>query len=60
MDYLDNNPAFTKILCNHKVKGDICFGSLEGDNAGSFWGYRFNGKGQLQKLEGTLVWTPQG
>jgi len=58
MDYLGNNPKLNKVLQKHKVKGDICFGSLEGDNAGSFWGYRFDGKGGMQELEGKLSWTP--
>ena len=56
MDYLEAHDAFLKILSKYKVKGDICFGSLEGDNAGSFWGYRFDGKGKAATLEGKLVW----
>lgn len=46
-----------KVLLKHKVKGDICFASLEGDNAGSFWGYRFDGKGGGVKLDGEIVYT---
>ena len=53
MDFLSQD-RFTKILRKHKVKGDICFGSLEGDNAGEFWGYRFDGKGGMKKLTGHL------
>lgn len=55
MDYLGNNEAMVAILCKHKVKGDICFGSLEGDNTGSYWGYRFDGKGGMKRLKGRVV-----
>lgn len=55
MDFVDDK-AVQRILKKYKVKGDICFGSLEGDNAGSFWGYRFDGKGGMKKLTGKLVW----
>lgn len=55
MDFLwDENVQ--AVLRKNKVKGDICFGSLEGDNSGSFWGYRFDGKGGMKELEGTLNW----
>lgn len=55
MDYV-HLPHIQEALLKHKVKGDICFGSLEGDNAGEFWGYRFDGKGGVQSLKGTLQW----
>lgn len=58
MDYL-HDEVIQKVLCKHKVKGDICFGSLDGDNAGSFWGYRFDGKGGVVELKGTLVFEPE-
>lgn len=45
-----------KVLKKHKVKGDITFGSLDGDNFGSFWGYRFDGKGGMVELRGELIW----
>jgi hypothetical protein len=44
-------------LCLHKVKGDILFGSLEGDNDGEFWGYRFDGKGGMKTLTGQVQWS---
>ena len=56
MDYIGNNDAVRQVLLKYKVKGDICFGSLEGDNAGSFWGYRFDGKGGMSALEGKIEW----
>lgn len=57
MDFLGGeNEKFIEVLKKHKVAGDICFGSLEGDNAGSFWGYRFDGKGGVQKLIGEVVY----
>lgn len=55
MDYI-HFPHVQEVLLKHKVKGDICFGSLEGDNADQFWGYRFDGKGNVQDLEGKLQW----
>ncbi len=56
MDYL-NEEALLKVLLKHKAKGDICFGSLEGDNAGSYWGYRFDGKGGVVELVGEVAYT---
>ncbi len=55
MDFV-GDAAVQKILKKHKAEGDICFGSLEGDNAGSFWGYRFDGKGGMTKLNGVVAW----
>lgn len=56
MDYLAGNDKVVNILKRYEVEGDICFGSLEGDNAGSFWGYRFDGKGGMKSLQGKLTW----
>lgn len=56
MDYLATHDNVIKILKRHNVKGDICFGDLEGDHAGSFWGYRFDGKGGMKHLRGRLLW----
>ena len=42
-----------------KVKGDITFGSMDGDNSGQFWGYRFDGKGGMKSLVGSLSFTEQ-
>ncbi len=57
MDYLGSiDNRITDVLRKHKVKGDICFGSLEGDNDGSFWGYRFDGKGGMKTLTGRVVY----
>lgn len=56
MDWLANNNDLVEVLKKHKVKGDICFGSLEGDNDGEFWGYRFDGKGGVTKLKGKILY----
>src|SRR3989344_5627059 len=58
MDYLgsDDYSQVIEILKKHKVKGDICFGSLEGDNKGDFWGYRFDGEGGMKHLKGKILW----
>lgn len=55
MDYVWEEEA-QEILKKHKVKGDICFSSGEGDNAGSAWGYRFDGKGGMVKLAAQTQW----
>ncbi|MEY4722619.1 MAG: hypothetical protein RLZZ324_132 [Candidatus Parcubacteria bacterium] len=52
MDYLATHDDIVRILCKHKVSGDICFSSLDGDNAGESWGYRFDGKGGMTPLAG--------
>lgn len=56
MDYLSYEEKAIEILKKHKVKGDICFQSTEGDNAGDAWGYRFDGKGGMKTLSGKLKW----
>lgn len=56
MDYLTDHDKVIKILKRYNAEGDICFGSLEGDNAGQFWGYRFDGQGGMKKIKGKLVW----
>lgn len=56
MDYLGTHPKAFEILKRYNAEGDICFGSLEGDNADQFWGYRFDGNGGMKKLEGEIVW----
>jgi hypothetical protein len=60
MDWLANNDKLVEILKKYKVEGDICFGSLEGDNDGEFWGYRFDGKGGMVKLKGEVVYKETG
>ncbi len=55
MDYLYDEDV-QKVLKRHKVKGDICFTSVEGDNAGQSWGYRFDGKGGMTELAGDTVY----
>ncbi len=55
MDFL-HQERFTDVFSRHNARGEICFGSLDGDNAGSFWGYRFDGEGGMQKLTGSVEW----
>lgn len=59
MDFLFHEEA-QDILRKHDAQGDVCFGSLEGDNAGSFWGYRFNGSNPVVSLTGHVVFEPDG
>lgn len=56
MDYVDD-PDIQAILEKHKVNGIITFGSLDGDDAGSFWGYQFD-DGKLTYLVGEVVYKP--
>jgi len=49
MDYLCND-EITAVLEQHKVNGEVTFCSYEGDNAGSYWGYRFK-DGKLTRLK---------
>ncbi len=51
MDYVHEDQIM-KVLKKNKVKGDICFSSDDGDNAGKSLGYRFDGKGGMKKLAG--------
>lgn len=53
MDFIQNS-AILNVLEKHKVNGRITFGSLEGDNAGKFWGYDFK-DGVVKRLKGTIV-----
>lgn len=57
MDYLGNNDKVIAVLKAARVKGDIFFQSLEGDDAGSAWGYRFDGKGGMKLMKGEVVWS---
>lgn len=54
MEHMDYVNQILPQLLELKVKGDITFGSLEGDNNGCFWGYRFDGKGGMKHLTGSV------
>lgn len=56
MDYLWREKV-QEILKEHKVEGEVCFADVEGDSSGSFWGYRFDGQGNLENLKGKVVWS---
>lgn len=56
MDYI-RDPAVLAILLKHQVNGIITFGSLDGDNSGSFWGYQFD-NGVLTRLVGAVTFSP--
>lgn len=57
MDYLGNQLEIINVLKAGRVKGDILFQSLEGDDAGSAWGYRFDGKGGMKLMKGEVNWS---
>lgn len=57
MDYLWHD-EIQKILSEAKANGRVCFGSLEGDNAGEFWGYEFT-DGKMTELTGKVVYEPK-
>lgn len=58
MDWIANYDHLAAVLKKNKVKGRICFESHEGDNAGAYWGYEFDGKGGMVELVGkaTITW----
>jgi hypothetical protein len=59
MDYFGLLIQYTKVfdlLNSSNGEGEILFGSLEGDNAGEFWGYRFDPHHKLQELQGNVTW----
>ena len=58
MDYVSNK-EIQEILCRHKAKGQIGFADFEGDDKGNLWGYDFDGKGNMTKLVGKIVWNNQ-
>lgn len=55
MDFLWQE-GFDVLAKKFKLNGEVCFGSLDGDNAGEFWGYRFV-DGLMTKLIGELRWS---
>lgn len=55
MDFLNERDDILDVLLKHKVNGDITFASVEGDNAGQCWGYRFK-DGVLTELVGEIVY----
>lgn len=55
MEHMDYVWQIEKELKKIKVEGDITFSSLDGDNAGKSWGYRFDGNGGMKKLQGILT-----
>jgi hypothetical protein len=57
MDFL-SDPQVQEVLKKAKVEGEVTFYAPEGDNAGSAWGYRFDGLGGMVNLKGALTYTP--
>ena len=57
MDFIEDSEV-QDVLKKHCIKGDICFTSSDGDNAGEMWGYRFDGAGGMEMLTGVISWMP--
>jgi hypothetical protein len=55
MEHIDYITSISDALKQIKAKGDITFGSMDGENSGQFWGYRFDGKGEMKKLVGNIT-----
>ena len=55
MDYL-HDEDLQKILVDGGALGRVCFGSLEGDDAGEFWGYKFGDGLSCRPLIGEVAW----
>ena len=56
MDFLWRK-EIQELLKKYRVEGRICFADVEGDSSGSFWGYQFDGQGNLENLKGKVVWS---
>jgi hypothetical protein len=54
MDYMRDKKVLD-VLAKHRVNGDICFSSADGDNSGSNWGYRFK-DGIMIPLKGVVTY----
>lgn len=55
-EHMDYVADVADVLKKHKVGGMITFGSGEGDDAGEFWGYKFDGEGGMKNVKGALSW----
>lgn len=55
MDFL-NIEEYQNIIKQNNSKGTVKFGSLAGDNFGDFWGYEFDGAGNVKQLKGSISW----
>lgn len=55
IDYLYHNNKLISLINKHKLKGEIKFGCLDGDQFGEFWGYSFN-NGKMKKIKAKLNW----
>lgn len=53
MDFLWESWALN-VLSDPSVSGDVVFTSVEGDNSGETWGYRFK-EGVMTRLKGMIV-----
>jgi hypothetical protein len=54
MDYL-GDPNVLKVLKEEKVRGEVVFASMEGDNSGDWWRYAFDGEGNCVATGGLLA-----
>lgn len=52
-DFLTHNDQICGIIASSGAEGEVCFGSLEGDNKGSFWGVSFK-EGTWARLKAGL------
>ncbi len=48
--------GFIALLIEGGAKGDFLFGSMDGDDSGSNWGYRYRGDGTWCTLKAELAW----
>jgi len=47
-------PKIQKVLKKYKVSGKVRFCDVEGDNAGTWWSYEFDGNGKVEEKKGKL------
>ena len=55
MNWLTNRHLLN-VLLKHKVAGTVKFADLEGGKSPAFWGYSFDGKGNVSMLKCELGW----
>jgi hypothetical protein len=58
MDWLAEDDV-RNVISKHHINGKVCFGSLQGDNFNTFWGYHFE-QGTCYLLHGDIEWKIKG
>lgn len=57
LDWLASKDHLIAVLRKHRAKGDINFIELNDYTIVGIWGYRFDGKGGVKKMKGSIRWS---